>query len=69
MYPLVGPTLLGTLEVGKSSKQVRKWSGPIQMEPRRMLTLNIKHQRVFVFQEVLGKEVFTEAVATAVAEG
>ena len=66
MYPLVGATLLGTLEVGKSSTQVRKCSEPIQMEPRRMLTLNIKE---FVFQEVLGKEVFTEAVAAAVAEG
>ena len=31
--------------------------------------VNVEHQRVFLFQEVLGKEVFTEAVAAAVAEG
>ena len=47
MYPLVGATLLGTLEVGQSSSQVRKWSEPIQMEPRRMLTLNIKEYLCF----------------------
>ena len=47
MYPLVGATLLGTLEVGQSSSQVRKWSEPIQMEPRRMLTLIIKEYLCF----------------------
>ena len=63
MYPLVGATLLGTLEVGKSSKQVR--ANPNGAKKN----VNVEHQRVFVFQEVLGKEVFTEAVAAAVAEG
>ena len=67
MYPLVGATLLGTLEVGKSSKQVRKWSELMTNGAKK--NVNFEHQRVFVFQEVLGKEVFTEAVATAVAEG
>ena len=67
MYPLVGATLLGTLEVGESSSQVRKWSEPIQSRAKK--NVNVEHQRVFVFQEVLGKEVFTEAVAAAVAEG